>query len=510
MTTPIVVEPHPIGREGVQRSAERAAEAIARGFRSRRVFEWAGQALHDARQRGELRERRGEPDPPGQMRALFVALKRDTTFHKDPVFTELIGGAEAVLCLDPEGACLRGGDCDDMLVALGSAAMSIGIPVRIVTRTYRGQRQAHIQLEYDANARGVTRWTCFDPSTESGTCSSKPATDTFVTEIPLEEHPMFIGVGQPDQGDDDELEGTVGATPAQLSDPEAQGWLELTASVKRYLDETASRLVANANAYAAMRADLGLPAYDPPSVATAGAEQSGGASSAQASPLAKYAQDPNVAGAHYWTADAATQEARVLGTAAFISSCLADALAGSRRMEFRNGDLFIETRAGDPFRVLMAANAQGVYVPSYYAPSADTLEGTVGIWPVLVGVGLVAVVSLAAAYGVGKYCDYLASVHKDDALERITANQTALTQKQADLVAAGKLSGPDYVALQNAQAAQLKAMTDVSNTNAPPEPTIFDKLLTGLKWIAIGAGIIGGIVVVGKGASVVEHLTAKD
>jgi hypothetical protein len=460
---PVDVSPHPLGRQGLRRSADEVAAQSRRDYRKWRVIQWARQAIADA----NLPDPRGRPNPDHQIAALFAALKKKTTFIKDPHNTECVGSTESILCLDPHGACLKGGDCDDMLVALGATAMAIGIPVRLVVKRYRGQKQAHIVLEYDSAPGPQTVWKCIDPSTESGTCSDKPVEEQFVTEVDMpNEAPVFIGIGEPHH--DQREPSTLGDAPSPMSNAESQGWVTLLQNVQGELDRARARLASNAQAYANVRADLGFPQYDTAPSGEAGPQPG-------TSPLAYYTSTVS-SGSPTWTSDAAAQEQKLLSTAAFLSSALADGLSGARALYFNQGDLYVEAKPGDPYRVLMNPNAQGVPVPTYFDNNSNP-TGTVGFLPIVIG-AVIAVVSLAAAYAVSKYCDFLASAHHDDALSKVSDNQT-------QLIAAGKET-PDQAN------AQIKALQDLSAVSAPPANTS-SSIENIAKYIAIGIVAIAAV-----------------
>jgi len=452
----------------VRRSVDKVAAQIAADFRRREVIEWARGAIADAGLPGE----RGRVQPDLQMGALFAALKATTVFVRDPVNTEAVASTVAILCLDPGGACLRGGDCDDMLVALGSAAHAIGIPVRLCTRTYPNARQGHIVLQYDSARTGPSVWKCLDPSTDSGVCSSTPYLSEIITDVDTGSTPMFVGIGETAEPS------TLGDPPAQtMSQADAQGWITLLSQARTQMASAAARLAANAAAYAAVRSDLGFPAVD----ATPAATDPGAPGS---SPLVAYVNSVS-SGAPVWTQAAATAEAKLLSTATFLESTIADALAGVRALTYQNGDLFIAAKPGDPYGVLIVApTGGGTPALQYVDVATNAPEGTVGILPVIALVaiaGAVAVLSLASAYAVSKYCEFIAQTHHDDAMIKISNNETALQQQ-------GVIT-PDQAT------AQTKALTDLAKA-APPAstaPTTADSIATVAKWIGVAAVAIAAV-----------------
>jgi hypothetical protein len=80
---------------------------------------------------------------------------------QDPVGTELIAKPHVTLCLDDHGLCLPSADCDDRVVALASATLSIGIDTRCVAASYGTPQATHV---YAAVADEQGNWMRLDPS----------------------------------------------------------------------------------------------------------------------------------------------------------------------------------------------------------------------------------------------------------------------------------------------------------------------------------------------------------
>lgn len=475
---PVVIRQHPTGMTGVRTSTNAVRDQIQRDYLRRRVIEWARAATADVNHAV-----RGKPDPRAQIRALFAAAKRRAPFVKDPVNAETVSSTEAILCLDDKGACLTGGDCGNQLVVLGATAKAIGIPIRLRTIRYAGQRQAHIVLDYDASPRGDSVWESIDPSTESGVCSNASIEEQFITAVGADdEPPTFIGIGQPDAastlGDPD----TLGADGAGATMPAAQasGWAGVVSNVQAALDGARAHLRSELAAYAQLRADLGLPAFD--TSATEGGS---------ATPIADYVSSVN-AGAPAWTQSASDAASKLLSTADFVSGALGDALGGSRALYFgaqaggqASSDLYIGSKPGDPYRVLLAADASGATRITYYdTTTSPAASGTLGLAPILIGaiaLGVV-VVSIATAYAIAKYSETLAEAAHTDMVKKVSDNE-------AGLVAAG-LATPEQAT------AQTKALADLARATQPSTSTGTD-FATVAKWI--GISLIAVAAVAGLG-----------
>jgi len=454
---------HPRGMPGVRKSAQEVADRIWQDRIDPHVIQTARQVIRDA----GAAEPRGYPDPKRIVAALFAEVKRRAVFVKDPIDAELMGGTAVILCLDPEGACMAGGDCDDQLIALGAMTMSVGVAVRLRVRRYRGQAQAHVTMLYDGGPRGGGPWLCIDPSVEDGVCSEAPFEEEFLLEVDrmgaTHETTTFVGLGDPcgDLGD---------PPPPTLSAAESAAWEGELAHIRDQLDASSARLRAMRAAYAQVRADLGLPAFDtlpqgespPPSA------------------LSYYGQRK------VWTAQADQQEQKLLATTAFLSQVITEGLAGKRALWFHVGpqgpDVFVEAKPGDPFALLLLPGPNGSLVPTYVDPQGNPI-GTLGIVPLVViaiVIG-VAAVSAAAAYITHEVCDYLATKHHEDALERIGEQGRQLIEH-----------GQETPAQEAARIQALEHLAQATPPKPPESPSIFGSLTVWWAGAAALAGAVGG------------------
>jgi hypothetical protein len=159
---PITVAPYPLGAAGVTISLETIAKKIRDGRNDPDVRGWAGDVLIRA---GRPKGRRA------RVSALLDAFRKVTLYLPDPVGTEMIAAAHVTVCLRP-GLCMRARDCDDGCVFLGSAIMSIGIPVRVIKQNFGPGRQEHVLIEAEDD-NGA--WFPADPSTDLPCGSRVPA-----------------------------------------------------------------------------------------------------------------------------------------------------------------------------------------------------------------------------------------------------------------------------------------------------------------------------------------------
>lgn len=452
----VVLRPHPVGPAGVDESIRMVRVGIEQGRSDPLVIAFARQEID----RAGLGGARGAPDPDRIAAILFAAVKREVTFVKDPVNGEAMANAAHLLCLDKGGPCIPAGDCDEQLIVFGALLAAVGIPVRLIVRKYPQARQAHITLAYDSNVRLGGPWKCMDPSTDSGACSSAPYTEEIVVDLVSTSDQPFVGLGSPPvallgQPADNTM------APALPSD-QAAGWIAQLQGVQGMLSRAAARLRTNSQALAAVRADLGMAPNDP-----APAPEAPGA---VGGPLGGYMSSG------LWTPAAQDAESKLLQTADFVGQCIADALSGARSMSFQGQDIFIEAKPGDPFSILLAPSPSGGMVPTYFDAQGNS-TGTLGFAPILV-VALVAAVSLAVAYVVGKVCDQLATAHHDEALNKISA-------QQAELVKSGAQT-PEQAR------GMVAALTDL-NKSEQPKPSALQDFLSTFPIVAIAGAALAGV-----------------
>lgn len=466
---PMEVRAHPRGAAGIRQAMAWMVERIADDARHPLVIEWARGAIAQA----SLQSPRGFPDVDAQVRAVFARFKRETIFVRDPVDTEAIGSTVQVLNLDPNDLQLHGGDCDDLVRSAASCLLALGIPVRLDLRYYPGQNQAHIVVGYDSDPAMRGRWSCLDPSVDSGRCSTAAFTGQILMEVvmgTLEQPGTFIGMGAP-------LEdvGTMGAAETQLQAPDVQAWTQILTWLKAENDFSLQQLQQASAAYTAVRSALGLPQYDTATVTAVGFGATE-ATPTSTGPLHDYFT------AHQWTAATQTAETQLVATSQFVSSCLADALDGTRATYWNNGDVLIASKPGDPYRLAFVTDASGNQTIQYLDASG-TSTGTMGLGllDILVGGAVIAAVTAAVAWATVHYVDYLRSAKHDDALSRIADQQQANVQSGTETPAQAQ--------------AMLQAATGFASAGPPSSSPPSMSLGSSLAIAAIGvaAGVAGAI-----------------
>jgi|GEM_PF-2230343 len=178
-------KPFPAGVAGVRLSLEEIAMRIREGSASPKVMGWAIDQLRACGLDGRSYE-----SARAKMQCLLSAVRDATAYVPDPPYAELIKSAEAMLCLAP-GLCVRGGDCDDLVVLLGSVLMSVGIPAVVVKQTFGPSDQEHVLIKAQDD---MGRWVPLDPSTSMPAGTSAPATSEFTMDPSSPEFATLAGI----------------------------------------------------------------------------------------------------------------------------------------------------------------------------------------------------------------------------------------------------------------------------------------------------------------------------
>lgn len=480
---PVYAYDYSLGIEGLKEGVHKVGELIVQGMKDARIFTWARRAMWEASVAVNAPRT-------AIVSAIYRKQRLDMVFAEDPYNVELMMSAVKLLCLDPAGECVRGGDCDDNVIVLASALMSVGIPVRLVIRHYKHMGQLHLMLEYDADPLNRGRWTCFDATSPDGTCFTGYESEAVISlevgpMIVDKQPPQLLVLGRPPffgapLAASSSTSTTTTSSSAQLPPDQADAWVALLAAAKTKLDASLDRLNFFTGQIEAVRSDLGMPDVDP----TPPPEAPGAGSSSQ-SPIDVYAT-----GGYAWTSDVQNAQAKLSQTGTFLSGVLGDALAGTRQLYWNEGDLFVTAVDGDPYGVLMKPiGAAGTALfPTYVDVQSGAATGKVGfgIAPILIGLGIV-VASLAAVYAVVKIVDYLASAHRDDAVSKIAAAQQALVES-------GKQT-PEQAA------AFMKASADLVSA-PPPSAAASSGISIGWLVAAVAGGALAGVI----GAELVPKL----
>jgi hypothetical protein len=133
------VQPYSDGPAGVGQSLDVIAQKIREGAADSDLQGWSAEKLRAAGFDGRAKT----PTVQQLCEVLLAAYRQEVIYASDPARTEQIQSPAATLCLRP-GLCLRRGDCDDGVVALGAAILSYAVPVRVIKQPYA--QQEHVLL----------------------------------------------------------------------------------------------------------------------------------------------------------------------------------------------------------------------------------------------------------------------------------------------------------------------------------------------------------------------------
>lgn len=165
--------PHPSGGEGARLSLKEVAERAWKARMSPRLRAWVTQVLADAKvSTGGRREK---------AKAILDAFRKKVPYIADPVLGEFMATPNQTLCLDEDGLCFIGGDCDDHSIGLAAAMMSIGIPAMIVGASYHDPIDVptHVFMAFEDDLKS---WVRMDGTTKLPVGSSSPSAREFWIE----------------------------------------------------------------------------------------------------------------------------------------------------------------------------------------------------------------------------------------------------------------------------------------------------------------------------------------
>ena len=189
----------PVGVAGVRLSLSEIARRIREGGRSPSVRSFAA---HIVKAAGISASQTIDATQTAEVFLSYVHA--NVQYAPDPVMTEFNQIAEVTLCVPGAPMCIPVGDCDDLIVALGSLLMSYGVPVRIVKQTFGAADQEHVLLQFQTEDGS---WIYIDPSVKDQPLGwHAPASEEVMID-PLDPAAIgmvagtpeaeYIGVGRP-------------------------------------------------------------------------------------------------------------------------------------------------------------------------------------------------------------------------------------------------------------------------------------------------------------------------
>jgi hypothetical protein len=378
-------------------------------------------------------------------------------------------------------------NCDDLVVALGSALMSIGIPIRIVGQSFaKTDSPTHVLLAIETPF-GLQK---IDPSSRRFRVGEfHPAVREWIIDpmasgaISLSGAGNFVGIGHAHVG--------VGAATPETTSEAVTAQLQ---SAVFSLETSVNRLgfsLANlqrSRAILAPRTPLDPEPY----------------------PITSVADFP-VNG--IWTAAMDTISYSVWNVGEQLLRIGQDALAGRRKvaLDKENGDIQIESLPGDPWRMQTIAkkaedaivgvfNNVGRVISGFFLksgksiPVADVntalqqvksgqLQG-VGAAQVIVGLIVGGVVTVSLVYAFTNYLNYLA-VAADQANDKL----------EIEAIITGRMTVAQVTALREQRIQLRKAQAQVSQAAGDAFAKWWAAWGDTVKWAGGGALIIGGLYI---------------
>jgi len=121
--------PHPAGKEGAMLSLQEVADRGWKARMSPRLRAWVTQQLDKC---GVSRGTRVQ-----KMRCAVDAFRKKVAYINDPLMGEFMATPDQILCLDEDGICILGFDCDEATITVIAMALCIGIPAMVIGCSFR-------------------------------------------------------------------------------------------------------------------------------------------------------------------------------------------------------------------------------------------------------------------------------------------------------------------------------------------------------------------------------------
>lgn len=164
---------HPAGRKGAKLSLNEVAERAWKARMSPRLRAWVTQQLDKCGVSTGGRRQKAQ--------CILDAFRKKVPYIADPVMGEFMATPNQTLCLDEDGLCFIGGDCDDHSIGLAAAMMSIGIPAMVVGASYRDPIDVptHVYMAFEDDLK---TWVRMDGTTKLPSGRVSPSAREFWLE----------------------------------------------------------------------------------------------------------------------------------------------------------------------------------------------------------------------------------------------------------------------------------------------------------------------------------------
>jgi len=120
---------HPAGAKGARMSLQEVADRAWKARMSPRLRAWATQQLAACGVSTGGRR--------AKMQCILDAFRKKVPYVHDPVMGEFMATPDQLLCLDENGLCIIGGDCDEATITLLATALCLGIPAQVIGSSHK-------------------------------------------------------------------------------------------------------------------------------------------------------------------------------------------------------------------------------------------------------------------------------------------------------------------------------------------------------------------------------------
>jgi hypothetical protein len=176
--------PHPSGAKGARLSLLEVADRAWKARMSPRLRAWVTQVLAKAGVSTGGRRQKAQ--------AILNAFRAKVPYVADPVMGEFMATPDQLLCLDENGLCIVGGDCDEASLTLAAAMLCIGIPVMIVGSSHKEPFDVPTHV-YMAFQDDLENWVPMDGTTKHPVGETAPHSREWWVEPGKEQKDRGVG-----------------------------------------------------------------------------------------------------------------------------------------------------------------------------------------------------------------------------------------------------------------------------------------------------------------------------
>lgn len=187
---------HLAGKKGARLSLKEVAERAWKARMSPRLRAWVTQQLDAAGVSTGGRRQKAQ--------AILNAFRKKVPYIADPVMGEFMATPDQLLCLDENGLCIVGGDCDEATITLVASVLCIGIPGMIIGSSHRPPYDTPTHV-FGAFQDDLGEWVKMDGTTKFSVGNVAPHMREFWVEPGAEAKERgegdFVGMSDGNEGD---------------------------------------------------------------------------------------------------------------------------------------------------------------------------------------------------------------------------------------------------------------------------------------------------------------------